>query len=121
MLVVNLGLNTLYATLSERESVASPIYSMELTPIENKSNKKTIVPTDLSVVGERVNKIQIEVTDDQNLEDLPNGIVHLIGGDYIYRISDQNKTLEIGELRFNTELDQSEYNGNQATETVYND
>jgi hypothetical protein len=120
MLSVKLGINLLYATLSERESVASPVYSMELTPIESKSNKKTLVPTDQSVAGQRVNKIEITITDDPNAEDLPNGIVHLIGGDYIYKIADQNITLETGQLKYNTELDQSEYTGNPADETVYN-
>jgi len=119
MLRVKLGVNILYATLSEREVVASPVYEMVITPIEAKTNAKTLVPTDLSVAGKRVNEIEIELVATVNTEDLPNGKVFLTGGDYHYKISDQNNTLETGVLRYDTEIDQSEYS-NSITEKVYN-
>jgi len=121
MIRVKSGENILYATLSERESVASPVYSLKLTSKENKSNPKTVTPTDLSVAGERVNKLRIEVVTDSNLEDLPNGLVFLNGGDYLYEIrNNEDKLLEKGVLMYDTTLQSEDYTDNNVTEKVYN-
>lgn len=120
MLHVTTGLNILYATLSERESVASSVYVLKLTPTEAKKNFKNIRVTDLTSVGDRVNKLAMTVVATPAEEDFPLGKVHLIGGDYIYEFFNEfGVSLEKGMLRFNTTVDQTNYNGNNVQEKVY--
>lgn len=121
MLHVNTGINNLYATLSEREGVASLTYVMKIIPTEAKSNPKTINLTDLTNVGDRVNTFQMTVVSDVNQEDFPNGKVFLSGGDYIYEIYNQlDSLIEKGMLKFDTSINQTTYNQNNLIETVYN-
>lgn len=111
----------MHATLSERESVASSVYVMKITPTEAKSNYKNIRLTDLTNVGDRVNKVAMTVVATVAEEDFPLGKVHLTGGDYIYDIYDEfGNHLEKGVLKFDTTVDQTDYNDNNVQETVYN-
>jgi hypothetical protein len=77
--------------------------------------------TDLTNVGDRVNTFEMTIVPDVAQEDLALGIVSLIGGDYIYEIFNQaGDILEKGILRFDTTIEQTNYNQNNVTETVYN-
>lgn len=121
MLNVKTGINLLYATLSERGGVASLVYSMKIIPTEAKTNAKTITLTDLTNVGDRVNKLQMTIVPDVNQEDFPIGKVFLNGGDYIYEIYNQlGDLIEKGMLKFDTTLNQTTYSQNNVIETVYN-
>lgn len=114
-----MGENVLYATLSERESVASSLYVMKLTPTENKKNPITLKPIDVTVAGDRVNKIKITLVPSVAQQNLPQSLVFLEGGDYIYEIfNDVGQLLEKGMLQYNTTVPQTQYSNN-VTEKVY--
>jgi len=114
-------LNILHATLSERESVASSVYVMKITPTEAKTNYKNIRLQDLTVVGDRVNKFAMTLVATEADEDFPLGKVHLIGGDYIYDIYDEfGNLLEKGVLKYDTTVTQKNYTQTNVKETVYN-
>ena len=74
--------------------------------------EKLLLISDTSAATDRVNLINFEIVDDEGDEDLANGKVYLLGGNYNYRIFERadnsltlvdSNLLEKGILRFDTE------------------
>jgi hypothetical protein len=125
MINVIIGINKVYATLTERVTVASPFYLLNLIKIGDNTKKLALVD-DLSPL-DRVNTLVLELVTDINLEDLSNGLVYLDAGDYkyeFYQSEDEildltgKKLLESGLLTYNPIIISDQYNTTN-TEKVY--
>lgn len=124
MINLILGNNSVFVTLRERAELANADILVELTNRDSKTEPKILKTSDVSLPTDRVNEIDIEVVADSNDQDLPNSKVHLLSGDYTYRIyeSDDNtlditgkKLLEVGVLNFNTDKTKTEYERTKNT------
>ncbi len=85
MIVLRKGINQVYITVSELNTINNAIYNLvikeEMTHIV-----KSIVVLDTSVYAIRYNQFQVTVVDDINDEDLENGIVCLNQGKHTYSV-----------------------------------
>ena len=85
MLLLKLGINQIYVTISELNTINNPVYTLiikeETTHIE-----KSIIILDTSTNAIRYNKFQVELVNDPAMEDLANGIVYLNEGKHNYTI-----------------------------------
>ncbi len=119
MINLILGINAVFVTLRERAELANADILVELTNRDTKTDAKTLLTADTSASTDRVSEIAVEVVAAIGGENLPNGQVYLISGDYQYRIFESplgsgldiagKKLLEIGVLNFNTDKAKTEY------------
>ena len=128
MIKVDIGINEVKVTLSERALLLDPIYLLKLINTNNSDDIKVGNVLD-STPGARVNTITIELLNPGVVEDLPNGKFNLQGGDYIYEFYEsETNTLDVtglnllerGLLRFDTSESSTDYNGNTDQDFVYN-
>ena len=119
MIKVDIGINEVKVTLSERALLLDPIYLLKLINTNNSDDIKVGNVLD-STPGARVNTITIELLNPGVVEDLPNGKFNLQGGDYIYEFYEsETNTLDVtglnllerGLLRFDTSESSTDYNG----------
>jgi hypothetical protein len=120
MINVSLGNNERAVTLRERVVIAAPFYLMGLTFKGDNNAEKLLLVTDSSAATDRVNCINFEIVATEGAEDLANGKVYLIGGNYNYRIFERldnsltlvdSNLLEKGIVRYDTESNvTTEYN-----------
>lgn len=104
-------MNTVYVTLSERVTLAAPVFLVKIMPQGNPNAFKVVRVLDVSTKLDRVNAIQIEVKATEEAEDLDNGAIYLTGGDYKYEFYESSDTvrdidgktfLEDGQMVFDT-------------------
>ncbi len=126
MVNLELGLNNVYVTLSERVELAAPIYLVKITSQNNPTDSKIALLTDISVASERVNNLLLEVV--TTSEDLANGKILLEGGDYTYEFYESadaildvtgKHLLETGMMRYSTPPSMNTYNTNTNGEYTY--
>lgn len=120
MIVLELGINSVFVTLRERAELTGAVdYLVEITFRDTKNAPKVLLTSDASQSTDRVNELSIEVVATSAAEQLPNGKVHLLSGDYTYRIYESpqgsglditgKKLLETGVLNYNTDKAKTEY------------
>ncbi len=112
MINASLGNNERAVTLRERVELTAPFFLMGLSFKGDNNAEKLLLISDTSAATDRVNLINFEIVDDEGDEDLANGKVYLLGGNYNYRIFERadnsltlvdSNLLEKGILRFDTE------------------
>ena len=112
MINPSLGNNERAVTLRERVELTAPFFLMGLSFKGDNNAEKLLLISDTSAATDRVNLINFEIVDDEGDEDLANGKVYLLGGNYNYRIFERadnsltlvdSNLLEKGILRFDTE------------------
>ena len=112
MINASLGNNERAVTLRERVELTAPFFLMGLSFKGDNNAEKLLLISDTSAATDRVNHINFEIVDDEGDEDLANGKVYLLGGNYNYRIFERadnsltlvdSNLLEKGILRFDTE------------------
>lgn len=117
MLNVNIGINKVSATLSERVTISAPFYILKL--IKQEDNTFQLISVLDSAPFSRVNQLTLELVISEATEDLPNGLVFLTGGTYKYEfyqsdtsalVITDNKLLESGLLKYDTQLQSTQYN-----------
>ena len=85
MIVLRKGINQIYVTVSELNTINNAIYNLvikeEMTHIV-----KSIVVLDTSIYAIRYNQFEVTLVDDITNEDLENGIVFLNQGKHTYSI-----------------------------------
>lgn len=82
MITIKKGIvNSVTFTLNEKTTISSPFYFIELYSNSNKDSKLVKLVTDISINKIRWNEFVIEEND---TEDLENGIVSLESGTYDY-------------------------------------
>ena len=86
MINASLGNNERAVTLRERVELAVPFFLMGLSFKGDNNAEKLLLISDTSAATDRVNLINFEIVDDEGDEDLANGKVYLLGGNYNYRI-----------------------------------
>lgn len=85
MLLLQKGINQIYVTVSELNTINNPIYYIAIKDETTKETKNVYI-IDTSIYADRYNQFQIELVDDINDEDLSNGIVCLNTGKHTYTI-----------------------------------
>lgn len=112
MINASLGNNERAVTLRERVELTAPFFLMGLSFKGDNNAEKLLLITDTSAATDRVNLINFEIVATEGAEDLANGKVYLLGGNYNYRIFERandsltlvdSNLLEKGILRFDTE------------------
>lgn len=86
MFLLNKGVNQIYATVSDMNTINNAIYTLIITD-ETTKEVKNITVLDTSLYAIRYNQFQVTVVDDILNEDLPNGIVYLNEGKHTYTIT----------------------------------
>lgn len=82
MITIKKGIvNSVTFTLNEKTTIASPFYFLELYSNSDRNNKIVRLVNDISINKIRWNEFEIEEND---TEDLENGIISLDGGTYDY-------------------------------------
>lgn len=89
MLVLNKGVNQIYVTVSELNTINNAIYTLNIKD-ETSHDTKSITVVDTSLYAIRYNQFQVTVVDNQAAEDLPNGIAYLKAGKHTYTITATN-------------------------------
>lgn len=83
MILLQLGINQVYLTISEMNTFNNPTYYIYITDETTKEVKKvTLLDTSTNAI--RYNQFAITVVDDILTEDLANGIVYLNAGKHTY-------------------------------------
>ena len=117
MINVKLGINKVVATLSERVTLATPFYLLNLINTGDNTNKILLVSD--STPLNRVNTLTVELVSLLVNEDLSNGLVFLGPGTYKYQfyesetndlIIGNNKLLEEGLLLYEIDIESKQYN-----------
>jgi len=117
MINVKLGINKVVATLSERVTLATPFYLLNLINTGDNTNKILLVSD--STPLNRVNTLTVELVSLLVNEDLSNGLVFLDAGTYKYEfyqsetndlIIGNNKLLEEGLLLYEVYIESKQYN-----------
>ena len=85
MILLNYGINQLYLTISELNTINNPIYYIDITDETTKLTQRVTI-LDTSLYAIRYNQFQLIVVDDYELEDLANGIVYLNEGKHTYKV-----------------------------------
>jgi len=83
MIKLNLGINQLYLTISELNTINNPIYYIDITDETTKLTERATI-LDTSIYANRYNQFQLEVVNDINLQDLANGVIYLNSGKHTY-------------------------------------
>lgn len=86
MLKLNLGINLLYVTVSELNTINNARYNIIIHD-ETTHTEKNVTILDTSVNPIRYNKYELTLVDDILNEDLINGIVYLNVGNHTYTIT----------------------------------
>lgn len=85
MILLNYGINQMYLTISEVNTINNPIYYIDITDETiNTTSRVTILDT--SSYSVRYNQFQIEVTGTYSYENLEQSIVYLNEGKHIYNV-----------------------------------
>lgn len=87
--------NTLYFTLTERQTLDSPYFLVRVESRSTKEVKRFILPADQSAYTERYNKFTIT---ESGTEILTSGTVTLTPGEWEYRIYEQTSSTNLNEL-----------------------
>lgn len=85
MILLNLGINQMYLTISELNSINNPIYYIDFIDETVKDTKRVTI-IDTSIYANRYNQFQLEVTGTYSYENLTQGIVYLNQGKHIYNV-----------------------------------
>jgi len=85
MIKLNLGINQLYLTISELNTINNPIYYIDITDETTKLTERATI-LDTSIYANRYNQFQLEVVNDINLQDLANGVIYLNSGKHTYSV-----------------------------------
>jgi len=85
MILLNLGINQMYLTISELNTINNPIYYIDFIDETVKDTKRVTI-TDTSLYANRYNQFQIEVTGTYSYESLTQSIVYLNQGKHIYNV-----------------------------------
>lgn len=85
MILLNLGINQMYLTISELNTINNPIYYIDFIDETVKDTKRVTI-TDTSLYANRYNQFQIEVTGTYSYENLEQSIVYLNEGKHIYNV-----------------------------------
>lgn len=89
MITLRLGVNQLYLTISELNTINNAIYNIIIKD-ETTHEEKSITVLDTSVYAIRYNQFEVTLVDDINNEDLANGIVYLNKGKHTYKVTTTN-------------------------------
>lgn len=89
MITLQAGLNQLYLTISELNTINNALYSLVILD-ETTKQEKTITIIDTSVNPLRYNQFALTLTDDIYQEDLDNSIVYLNTGKHTYKVYTTN-------------------------------
>lgn len=85
MITLQAGVNQLYLTISELNTINNALYSLVILD-ESTKKEKTISVVDTSVNPLRYNQFELTLVDDINNEDLDNAIVYLNTGKHTYKV-----------------------------------
>lgn len=85
MITLQAGVNQLYLTISELNTINNALYSLVILD-ESTKREKTISVVDTSVNPLRYNQFELTLVDDINNEDLDNAIVYLNTGKHTYKV-----------------------------------
>lgn len=85
MITLQAGVNQLYLTISELNTINNALYSLVILD-ESTKQAKTISVVDTSVNPLRYNQFELTLVDDINNEDLDNAIVYLNTGKHTYKV-----------------------------------
>jgi len=96
MLNLILGNNTKAVSLNERITLVNPFFLLVLIDSQKTTDVKIMLVVDVAPAVNRLNEIEIELVANQGAEDLANGKVFLVTGDYNYEIYESaNAALDI--------------------------
>lgn len=84
MVVLKGGVNQMYLTISELNTINNAIYKMVIID-ETTKEEKIVTLLDTTINAVRYNQFQITLVDDINNEDLLNGIIYLNEGFNTYK------------------------------------
>lgn len=84
MINLELGNNDIILTLKEKSSLSNPVYILKVINTQSTSDVKYLVLSDSSTSSEYFNRFDIEVVNDSVSEDLSNGVIYLLPGQYRY-------------------------------------
>jgi hypothetical protein len=89
MILLKLGVNQIYLTISELNLINNAVYYIDITD-ESTKELKRVTLLDTSTNAIRYNQYQITVVDNIINEDLANGIVNLNTGKHTYTFYSSN-------------------------------
>lgn len=89
MILLKLGINTMYLTISELNTINNPIYTIIIKD-ETTKEEKSITILDTSIYAVRYNKYYITLVDNISLQNLAAGIVYLNEGLHTYKVITTN-------------------------------
>ena len=85
MITLQSGVNQLYLTISELNTINNALYTIVILD-ESTKQEKSITVVDTSNNPLRYNKFELTLVDDINDEDLDNSIVYLNTGKHTYKV-----------------------------------
>lgn len=121
MINLELGVKEYTVTLNERIDIDNPVILLLLTYTQGETFEKLLKVVDNSASGDRANDIQFEIVNTEAAEDLANGKVHLLPGDYNYKFyQSPDAVLDITGKKF-LEKGLARYDVPQNIEKEYDD
>ena len=105
MILLEYGINQMYLTISEMNTINNPIYYIDIED-ETVNDTKRVTILDTSLYATRYNQFQIEVTATYSYESLTASIVYLNEGKHNYSVytydgASQYDLCEVGILQVN--------------------
>lgn len=125
---LEIGLNTWSVSLNERILLDAPEILLRVTSSGDRETSKVMLLNDISDPNDRLNKVEITLTDVEGNEDLANGIIFLLPGEYYYEFFESSDTnlnvdgknrIQRGLLRYETATDSKDYMTQTTTKQYF--